>query len=489
MALSYVWGNVKQRPLTTQSESDTGHPSATQVSATFKDIEELPLSIQDAICLARQIGERYLWVDSLCIVQGDPEDKAVVIPEMGAIYGNAYFTIVAADGSDSNARLSRLVAGKAPEKWITMMTRRGHFHLSRARPLLEDAIAESSWNTRGWTFQERLHSRRCVLFTKHGVFFDSKPLRAGEAYELVPNAKPSATYDRFTFDTSHSFTYDAFESFQLNENGVFDTYISAVEEYTTRNFSYPGDRLDAFSGILRQLQPQTMSSEHIDALSGLLFKDFFASLLWYALPPWRQRRERLTKTTRLHLDARGRRHLPSWSWVGWEGRITMDPLKFDVPHDTNRHLDYMAVNQTGLPSITIVDAANIVCHTLFSPTDFQHRLCEATAPLQVTLHLWVKTWPCTLAPKAQHGSDTVYTVEPQGMKSEAQKSEHDENEVILPDGVDANSKFELLCLDDRLLHYILVREVDSFFERVGLVFLARLYQLSHETTVRYIRLR
>jgi hypothetical protein len=116
--LSYVWGNVKQCPLTTRSESDTGKPSATQVSATFKDIEELPLSIQDAIYLTRQIGERYLWVDSLCIIQDDPEDKAAVIPEMGAIYGNAYLTIVAADGSDSNARAITAGCRKSTRKVV-----------------------------------------------------------------------------------------------------------------------------------------------------------------------------------------------------------------------------------------------------------------------------------------------------------------------------------------------------------------------------------
>jgi hypothetical protein len=51
------------------------------------------------------IGERYLWVDSLCIVQDDPQEKHGQIANMDAIYGNAILTINAAAGQDANAGL------------------------------------------------------------------------------------------------------------------------------------------------------------------------------------------------------------------------------------------------------------------------------------------------------------------------------------------------------------------------------------------------
>jgi len=38
------------------------------------ELEEFPKTICDAIELCRELGERYLWVDSMCITQ-DSEDK------------------------------------------------------------------------------------------------------------------------------------------------------------------------------------------------------------------------------------------------------------------------------------------------------------------------------------------------------------------------------------------------------------------------------
>jgi hypothetical protein len=52
--------------------------------------------------LVRDVGERYLWVDALCIVQDNDESKMRDIHNMGVIYANATFTIVAADGDASD---------------------------------------------------------------------------------------------------------------------------------------------------------------------------------------------------------------------------------------------------------------------------------------------------------------------------------------------------------------------------------------------------
>jgi len=51
------------------------------------------------------MGERYLWVDALCIIQDDSMDKEWQIARMGSIYSSAVFTIVAACGVDADAGL------------------------------------------------------------------------------------------------------------------------------------------------------------------------------------------------------------------------------------------------------------------------------------------------------------------------------------------------------------------------------------------------
>jgi hypothetical protein len=61
---------------------------------------ELPKSLGNAIIATRKLGLRYLWIDSLCIVQDDKKDKAEEISEMPQIYQNAYVTISAASAAN-----------------------------------------------------------------------------------------------------------------------------------------------------------------------------------------------------------------------------------------------------------------------------------------------------------------------------------------------------------------------------------------------------
>ncbi len=49
--------------------------------------------IQDAVTVCRTFRVRYLWVDALCIIQGDVQDWEQESSIMGDVFQNAYFTI------------------------------------------------------------------------------------------------------------------------------------------------------------------------------------------------------------------------------------------------------------------------------------------------------------------------------------------------------------------------------------------------------------
>lgn len=51
------------------------------------------------------MGLEYLWVDAMCLVQDDMEEKIVGINAMSMIYEHSYFTVIAADGSNADAGL------------------------------------------------------------------------------------------------------------------------------------------------------------------------------------------------------------------------------------------------------------------------------------------------------------------------------------------------------------------------------------------------
>jgi hypothetical protein len=100
VALSYVWGSVqtvhllKANMSRLMSEGSLDH---------YKSL--LPQTIQDAMQLVELMKQRYLWVDSLCLIQDDPEDIGLGTQVMDIIYELSDLTIIAAGGVDASAGL------------------------------------------------------------------------------------------------------------------------------------------------------------------------------------------------------------------------------------------------------------------------------------------------------------------------------------------------------------------------------------------------
>ncbi|KAK6606574.1 heterokaryon incompatibility protein [Botrytis cinerea] len=59
----------------------------------------LPQTLYDAVMLTRKLGEHYIWIDSMCILQDSGEDWQFEASNMASIYGSAVMTIVAASSS------------------------------------------------------------------------------------------------------------------------------------------------------------------------------------------------------------------------------------------------------------------------------------------------------------------------------------------------------------------------------------------------------
>jgi len=100
VALSYVWGQLPMFSLRGENVDFLSEPGALERVRLY-----LPRTINDAIDFVRALGTRYLWVDSLCLIQDDPEDVRQGLCLMNSIYRGSYFTIVAASGGDANEGL------------------------------------------------------------------------------------------------------------------------------------------------------------------------------------------------------------------------------------------------------------------------------------------------------------------------------------------------------------------------------------------------
>ncbi|PSN62948.1 hypothetical protein BS50DRAFT_455258, partial [Corynespora cassiicola Philippines] len=88
LALSYVWGSAK-----TIQTTKTNIGALEKQNSLIMHAGSLPRTIRDAMTFVKRLGQRYLWVDSLCIVQDDGVEKHSQIAMMHEIYSAAYVTI------------------------------------------------------------------------------------------------------------------------------------------------------------------------------------------------------------------------------------------------------------------------------------------------------------------------------------------------------------------------------------------------------------
>lgn len=170
VALSYVWGQVPGVYRTRKSDLKFA-PGDNNSNATYLDIPDqgVPKTIQDAMRVTAMLGERFLWVDALCIVQDDAEELPATLKAMDIIYKAAIVTIVAASGTDAAAGLP----GALPQSRKTnqLSQRVCGVTMFVEAPPLSDTLAASCWRSRAWTYQEELFSCRRMIFSDDYVYF------------------------------------------------------------------------------------------------------------------------------------------------------------------------------------------------------------------------------------------------------------------------------------------------------------------------------
>jgi hypothetical protein len=142
IALSYTWGDDGERFTTT-----SGNVERLGTKGGIKDVlDKIPLALKDAITLVRNLGERYLWVDSLCIVQDSQDSWKLNANIMDKAYGHAYLTVCAADDPDATAGLVGL--DPARRRFTQHIEEYASGVNLMVSHLSESYIQRSRWNTR-----------------------------------------------------------------------------------------------------------------------------------------------------------------------------------------------------------------------------------------------------------------------------------------------------------------------------------------------------
>lgn len=151
LTLSYVWGkSMSYYASTTTPSTYVQH----QEKSASLDFTSLPQTIRDAIGIVKAIGERYLWVDGICIAQNDPIDKEANIAAMSSIYGSSVLTIIAGHGADAGAEIPRLrPQSNSAEPIISIVSNGRIVEMMPSKPPLQTALdfPSCAWNSRAWS--------------------------------------------------------------------------------------------------------------------------------------------------------------------------------------------------------------------------------------------------------------------------------------------------------------------------------------------------
>ncbi|KAL7797457.1 heterokaryon incompatibility domain-containing protein [Trichoderma ceciliae] len=306
VALSYVWGSAPVFQTIQSNVKGLMQPQGLPVSS-------FPKSIRDAMILVRELGFQYIWIDSICIIQDSGQDKVQQLHMMDSIYSRASLTIVAAAGSHANAGIPGLQPGTRSRKQHTVPIS-DDLTLVALHPDTYRSAAATTWNTRGWTYQERLLSKRCIFsFPDGSVSFQcSKAVWGEDYYAETPYLKRCAPMMDISLNRSWMAPGGVKErgvpTVHITDTPYLHEYCRLVEEYTGRNMSYPSDRLSGISGVLDVLRREF----GLRFVHGLPEVIFFIALLWQP----RSKLKRVPKDPKTCLP-----FFPSWSWAGWTGPV------------------------------------------------------------------------------------------------------------------------------------------------------------------------
>lgn len=299
-ALSCCWG------ASTQSMAIQLRNSSLKSLVDGCAIETLPRTIREAIHFTQRIGLRYIWVDSLCIIQDSDVDKAREIEAMCDIYQGSYLTIcaLAAESMDGGLYSQRnpLLYGSLP----LGKTIDGEAAVIRSH-------ASGSWwywpsHKRGWIFQERVLSRRMMNFGPYLTWscrestvseFDIGSSHSNERFGIGAQLYQSLMQPNVVGSEGESAMH------------VYQTWHEVLRHFHNTALGVKSDRLAAITGVISLVKRRTGWNN----VAGLWEQFLIPELLW-------KPKTRSAKHTGL---------APSWSWVSVEGVIYPHIENLDVP--------------------------------------------------------------------------------------------------------------------------------------------------------------
>jgi hypothetical protein len=254
------------------------------------------------------MGFAFLWVDALCIIQDSAEDKLKELPRMSDIYRKSALTIVAASALSANDGFLH------PPEPPTFFVEPFQIKIKNDQDQLATLICgyretyktvADPINSRAWTLQERVLSRRLLIFSRIGVMWMCRESQTNPSGPPDVGPPYQTSLDIDTDDEA------------ADEDKLREQWMSIRADYTEMDISYCNDKLLAISALAAEVCRRTGWTY----LAGMWKENLFSEL------HWRSMRQNLLGETFLLKPQKVREAgyiAPSWSWASTGLGIIVD---------------------------------------------------------------------------------------------------------------------------------------------------------------------
>lgn len=259
--------------------------------------------------VTRALGFMHLSVDKYCVAQNDEKLRSIQMQQLNLVYANAELTLVAAAGATAESGLPGV---SSVHRTCQPQATVGNHALVSLMSNPRDVIMNSVRNTRGWTFQEAILSRRLLIFTQQQVYFECAATSFCESVDLVRDWNGWSIFNS-----------------ARERRGWPWIILDRLAQYTKRDLIYQGDILNAFYGVLDSYEnfrfpvyhywgvpilPPVIKGRNGWPVSAPRSQSdgFIAGLCWQQLAP-------------------GQRRIgfASWSWAGWKLNLSEHSTEYE----------------------------------------------------------------------------------------------------------------------------------------------------------------
>ncbi|ESZ91413.1 hypothetical protein SBOR_8202 [Sclerotinia borealis F-4128] len=289
VALSHKWGCMPDKAITTKKNFEQRKKKI--------PMDEIPLSFRNAIAITSALNCTYLWIDSLCILQGSDGDFSEEADRMQTTFNCAYCVLAAC--SAQSAEDGFLHNQESRSKCVKI----GDISVSPVTNDFERDVLDSPLSRRGWVLQERALARRTIYFTKTQTYWECGHGIRCETLVKLKNDKIAFLGDPNFPDYTIRLPRTVGEQINL--------FLDLFQQYTRLEFSHPEDRPIAIDGLMERLTVAFKTR----SLAGLFETFWGRCLLW-------RRADGTESLKKIGRGMHSRKIPPTWSWMAFQGAIS-----------------------------------------------------------------------------------------------------------------------------------------------------------------------